>query len=129
MKMRIGFVTNSSSSSYLIWLKDVSYNEAVGDNEFNRYFEEVEEEIDCCVDDDYDLKNQIKEQFETDMDKLKTGDLIFQSEDYHAYNLGTCFEIIYEIDVSSDQGFIQNINTKENHKKIAELYKRIEGEL
>ena len=46
MKMRIGFVTNSSSSSYLIWLKDVSYNEAVGDNEFNRYFEEVEEEID-----------------------------------------------------------------------------------
>lgn len=117
MKIRTGFVSNSSSSSYIVMFPD---NFKIEDFNFEKYKEKINE-----VFNDWDLDSYSKEQYQAEIERLILG---LASDTEYIYQDGADwqFELLSEIledytiamiDSSSDCGAIQGVN-KDKMKKI-----------
>jgi hypothetical protein len=127
MKVRRDFVTNSSSSSYLVWVEDVSFDDIRSDKKFSTYLRFIENDLFSDADDNESLLIQ---RFTYDMHLLKSGDEVYQDDedDFSAYTLGKCFEKVIGINVGSEEGVIMNVNSEKGRAKILELAERINKE-
>lgn len=119
MKLKRDFVTNSSSTSYFVYIPDnfdiVKYLHLLSESDWKH-----------LINDFNNLKN-VKSKFQEVFDKYLLNEGIFYEDDNHTLywmiiDIFSQLDLhLQKVDSPSDNGIIFNVNSKQNKTKIKEI--------